>query len=142
MSDTANTNEGPVKKAFRGLWEGLKDVAGDLTTLEVITTSGEFNLLVDKTPPKQGDKDQTTKYNLKNSDAVLDLIANAKPGEENKVYLVAYTRIDFDHDTVNFVNANPTEEDKRLYTLHVESIKAAQEARAAFINMLAGIFKG
>lgn len=127
-----------VKEAFQGIWNTLKTVTGDLTTLEVVTVSGSMNLAIQNPSDKAEDKE---KWNLKNSDAILNIIANPPQNASGNLYLVAYTRIDFDHDTVNFVNANPTEEDKRLYTLHVESIKAAQEARAAFINMLAGIFK-
>ncbi|MFN8397051.1 MAG: hypothetical protein U0176_20675 [Bacteroidia bacterium] len=140
MPDNTNSNatDGTVKDAFKNLWDGLKKVAGDLTTLEVVTVSGEMKMAV--TNPSTDAKDKE-KWNLKNSDAILNIIANPPANASGSLYLVAYTRIDFDHDTVNFVNANPTEEDKRLYTLHVESIKAAQEARAAFINMLAGVFK-
>lgn len=129
-----------VKTALQGIWDTLKDVAGDLSTLEVLTLSGEMNLLLDS-KDKPGGSPEAKSFNLKNRDAILDMIANPTDQTKGKFYVVAYSRIDFDHDTVNFAMQNPTEEDKRLYQLHVDSIKAAQDARAAFINMLAGMFK-
>lgn len=124
------------KARLQEIFNKLKDVAADLTTLEVTTISGDISLLLDK--KTENNKDT---YSFKDKDALVDLLGkNAVPKPESNIYIVAYSRTDFDQDTINFVKAGLSDDDRKLYQLHLDSIKAAQEARSGFLKMLAGLF--
>lgn len=124
------------KTKLKELLNGIKDVAADLISLEVLTLSGDITKILDKTTTTG----QPDKFDFKKKDALMSLIANPPEDVKGKVFVVAYTKIEFDQDAVNFVRENLTEEDKKIYQLHLDSVKAAQEARAAFIKMLTEMF--
>ncbi len=129
MADTA-------KDKLQELWNGIKDVVGDLTTLEVTTLSGNIHKILENQAPTG----KPVSLGFKKPDAMLEIINGQDDKVKGDIYVLAYSRIDFDQDTVNFVANDLTEGDKAVYQLHLDSVKASLEARAAFINMLAGIF--
>jgi hypothetical protein len=124
------------KTKLRGLFDGIVGAAADLSSLEVLTLSGDITKILDKTTTAG----QPDKFEFKKRDALMSLIGNPTEDVKGKVFVVAYTKIEIDQDTINFVRENLTEEDKKIYQLHLDSVKAAQEARAAFIHMLTEIF--
>jgi hypothetical protein len=125
------------KARLQEIFNKLKDVAADLTTLEVTTLSGDITMIFDSKTENGG-----TKHAFKDKDALMNMMAEQSKlsAEDSKVYIVAYSRTDFDQDTVNFVKAGLSDDDRKLYQLHLESIKAAQEARSGFLKMLVGLF--
>ncbi len=128
--------ETSAKENLKSIFGGLKNVAADLTTLEVTTLTGDIKLLLDKS----GTGDKKT-YNFKNKDALMNLIGeSAQPDSESEIKIVAYSRIDFDQDVINFVKKDLTDDERKLYDLHLESMKTSQEARAGFLTFLAGLF--
>lgn len=128
--------ETTAKENLKGIFAKLKDVTADLTTLEVTTLTGDVSLLLNKSGT-----DAKTTYNFKDKDALMNLIGeSSQTNADSKVKLVAYSRIDFDQDVINFVKENLTDEERKLYQLHLDSMKASQEARAGFLDFLAGLF--
>lgn len=124
------------KEKLKALFDKVQTVAEDLTTLEVTTLTGDINLLL----KEEGEGDNQT-FKFVKKDALMKLIGdNAKLGENSKISIVAYSSIDLDQDAVNFVKANMSDGEIKLYQLHLDSIKASQEARAGFLKFLVGLF--
>lgn len=123
-----------AKAKLQSIFESIKDVVADITTLEVTTLTGDISLILDK----NGDGANAT-YNFKNKDALMNLIGeSAQPDSKSTIEIIAYSRVDFDQDVVNFVKKDLTEDERKLYQLHLDSIKASQEARAGFLKFLEG----
>ena len=109
----------------------LKEMIQDVTTLEVVTLSGNITIA-----DLQVDPDKTVNFQR-----IMDEI-NGNPTTASNVKLVAATKFDFDKDVQQFVKENMTREEKELFGIHLETIKNAQEARAAIMESLLNIFRG
>lgn len=109
----------------------LKEMIQDVTTLEVVTLSGNITI---------GDLELDPNKAV-NFQRIMDEV-NGNPTKASNVKLVAATKFDFDKDVQQFVKENMTREEKELFGIHLETIKNAQEARAAIMESLLNIFKG
>ena len=112
-----------LKTKFEKLVDKLNTATADFTTLEVTTLTGDVNQILDA----QG------KFKLK---AVVKNLSNKTGTTKAKIKLLAHTHIDFDHDTVNFVKSDLTEQEKDLFVLHEAAIISAHEARKSFLRFL------
>lgn len=113
-----------LKEKFQALVDNIGTAANDLSTLDVITLSGDINHVL-----------STDKKGLMKP---LE-IAKAFYGKtDGKVTVEAFTHIDFDHDTIQFFKDGLTENDL-TYILHQNAVDAAQEARLAFLEFVRGI---
>lgn len=114
----------------------LNAAVTDLSTIEVTTISGDVSKILKEDTTHPGT------YKFPNKAEILNILGGPNQGVGGNIYLVAYTNIDIDQDTINFVKKDLSDSEKALYEVHINSLKAAQEARAGFLKMLAGLVGG
>ena len=106
----------------------LESIVDDLVSLDVVTFSGD--LVVDL-------KDITTEDNgTINFQDVMKNIKGKVDREESTFTAIAATHIALDKDTVQFVKEGLTEDEQRLFHLHLEAVDTAVSARAAMVSSL------
>lgn len=106
------------------LKDKLLEFVQDITTLDVVTYSGELKL----TPGDIGDT------------VTPESILNALKGkikEDSVLELVASTRIDIDSDVLQFISSNTSPHFANLVEQHAETVRASQEARRQMAAMIA-----
>lgn len=101
----------------------LRNVADDLTTLDVVTLTGTVKIA----------QQQTGKIDLK---ALYQELSGAASSATSDIEVVAFTHIDFDTDTVNFVKTGAGEGDRALLEAHQAMVKTSQDTRASVIKMV------
>jgi hypothetical protein len=109
--------ENNLKSVIEKALKSLEKAATDLATVEVTTLTGDVKHVLD------GEKG-------------IDLSKAMEMLNTGEIELVAHTNIKFDQDTLIFVSNKVTDEHQKLYTLHKESVVAAQEARNTFLHFL------
>lgn len=124
-----------AKDKLKAVWDKLEAAINDLSSLEVTTISGELTLAIQSTGTGNN-----TKTGILTRDGLLNLVKES--AANGKLYIVAHTRIELDQDRVDIVKQGMDAGDEKLYQLHVESVKAAQEARASFVSMLVSLVNG
>ena len=99
--------------------EGIRDVADDITTLDVVTLTGDVTIT-----------GQNNEIDLKalNKAIQTNAIANTN------MTLLAYTHIDLDSDTIHFVKSGLSEGEAPLVEAHNAMVKSSQDARLAFVK--------
>ncbi len=102
----------------------IKNAAEDLTTLDVVTLSGEIQISSAVGP--------NGTLNLKELYKTIE--TNAKTNANLDV--VAFTHIDFDCDAVNFVKTGASEGEAPLLAAHNQMVKTSQETRAGVVKMI------
>ena len=112
------------REKLRDLLEKIDTAASDLTTMEVVTMTGDFRNVIDL-----GRKDGA-KFKIK------DMIDNLSQADnvQGDVQLMAFTHIDFDYDTVTFVKKGRSQQDRDLFELHQSTVNSTQMARRAFLH--------
>jgi len=115
-----------LRGKFHKIGEQLIKVVVDFTTLNVTTLSGDITKIINS---KQG---KNAHIDFKNVLKDIETKGEAK----TKVYVVAHTHIDFDHDTVNFIKTDLKREDAQLFQYHLSAIESAQQARKSFLHFL------
>lgn len=106
----------------------LESIVDDLVSLDVVTFSGD--LVVDL-------KDITTEANgTINFQDVMKNIKGKVDRDESTFTAIAATHIALDKDTVQFVKEGLTEDEQRLFHLHLEAVDTAVSARSAMIGSL------
>lgn len=106
----------------------LEQIVDDLVSLDVVTFSGD--LVVDL-------KDITTEANgTINFQDVMKNIKGKVDRDESSFTAIAATHIALDKDTVQFVKEGLTEDEQRLFHLHLEAVDTAVSARSAMIASL------
>ena|SRR6185436_2331026 len=101
----------------------IKDGISDAVTLDVTTISGTAAGIValDTTAPANAVSYKITQAS----------VANA--------VLIAHTHIAIDQDSVVYIKSPLTEDEKSILDSHNAAVKAAVEARQAFVKMLADL---
>lgn len=106
----------------------LETIVNDLTTLDVVTFSG--NLVVDlKAISNEANGTINFQDVMKNIKAKVD-------ANESSFTAIAATHIALDKDTVQFVKEGLDPDEARLYHLHLEAVETAVAARAAMVESL------
>lgn len=124
----STTGAKSLNEKFNNIGKQLLDVAVDFTTLNVTTLTGHYDHIINT--KEQGKNRVRTKFH----DFTKEL---GKPGAvDARVKLVAHTHVDFDHDTVNFVNENVNPTGDFLFDIHISALNSAKTSRSAFIRML------
>lgn len=108
----------------------LKEVVGDLQSLEVLTFSGDVKLVYKK--EGQGDN---TKINFDWSQ-----IATSATEADVDMNLMLATKVEIDGDSTHFVTKGEIPE--FILKTHVDAVKAGSEYRSQVINFLAGKVAG
>lgn len=123
-----------LRDKFEKIGEQIREAVVDFSTLEVTTLTGDITQII-KPDPSDNKKNR---FDFKN---VVTELKNTAGTTKAKIHLVAHTHIDFDHDTVNFVKANITNDERNLFILHQAAIDSAQIARRSFLNFLKEVIR-
>jgi hypothetical protein len=115
-----------LKEKLQEMVDKIETAVNDVTTLDVITLSGDINEVLSE--------------DEKSFKKPFEIAKSFYGKTEGKVKVEAFTHIDFDQDTIQFFKSDLKESDL-TYKLHQESVKASQEARAAFLEFVEGIVK-
>ena len=117
--------------------ETLKDriasFVNDVTTLDVLTLSGNIELVAEQYSAAEKKFDWDTLF--------TNVVAKMKATDESKLTVVAYTHAEWDMDSVNFVRQELTEGDKQLVEAHQAAVEAAQKSRFEAVKIVAGLLK-
>ena len=116
-----------IKDEITKALEGAASIVKDIVTLDVVTLTGDITI-------KASIKD--TKIDLQKLYKAIEQKADVEGG----LQLIAFTHIDADADSINFVKKDLSAEQKGLLIAHNESVKAAQEARTGFVAMVRSLF--
>lgn len=109
----------------------LKQMISDITSLEVVTLSGDVTFADLRVEPDKPVNFQKIMQEL-----------HGNPNMASSVKLVAATKFEFDKDVLQFVKENMTREEKELFMIHIEAIQNAQLARRAIMEALLNVVKG
>lgn len=101
----------------------VRDAADDITSLDVVTLSGEVDL-----------KGAMPADALSLPALYKQILKQAKV--EANIQVVAFTHIDLDRDAVNFVKSTLSEAEAPMVQAHNEMVKTAEGARRAFVQMV------
>jgi hypothetical protein len=112
-----------LKEALEGMVDKLKNAAVDLTTLDVVTLSGDVKKVL------IADNNKAMKVMKP-----LDIVN----GAEGTLVIEAFTHIDFDQDKVQYFKTDLKETDLS-YLLHQEAVDASVEARQAFLDFIGAL---
>jgi hypothetical protein len=118
-----------IIEALTKLRDGVEEALGDLTTLDVVTFTGNINIM-SNIVEEEGDK---PKIKLKK---LYQNIASEAVKVESALRVVAFTHVDFDCDSVNFVKTDMTEAEAKLLDAHNAMVNTAQETRQGVITMI------
>jgi hypothetical protein len=112
-----------IKTAVDSFGDAIKDIV----TLDVVTLTGEVTV-----KPEDGSQeiDLQELYKTIEKKAAVDGVLE----------LVAFTHVDLDADSINFVKRDLAEEQRALLIAHHEAVKAAQETRAGVVAMIRSFF--
>lgn len=106
----------------------------DLTTLDVTTLTGRITI--------EGSMlDEEKKIDVKKLYEAISKKAAPEEGTGN-LEVVAFTHLDFDCDSVYFVQEDLSEQDRKLLEHHENAVKTARDTRQAFVNMIKELLGG
>lgn len=112
-------------------WETIKgaveEVGADILSLDVVTLTGNITIT-------SGVKDN--KIDLQELYKAVEAAASTAA----TIDLIAFTHVELDADSVNFVKKDLTPEQKGLLAAHAEAVKSAQETRAGIVAMIRSFF--
>lgn len=117
-TDSSSSSTG-LKGALSKIADTIGDAASDLSSLDVLTLSGNLKLIIN-------DKGQYLKPKE---------IIEAYGSTSGEITVEAFYHIDFDSDTVQYAK-DGLEADDFMYQLHVEAIESAKESRQALLTFM------
>lgn len=117
-----------LKDKLEKIADGIKDTAVDFTTLDVVTLNGKIDAVLEGSGAN---------FKVK---SLVKVLEDAKTNAD--VNVVAFTHIDFDQDTVQFVKKGLGPEEKELWTMHKDSIESAKNSRIAMLNFIKEVITG
>ena len=132
--------------------KSIEDGISDLTSLDVVTITGTINIKTDSagnTTPAAGQTAAGTdggnpdvKPSSPQEPKPLQLqelhkdLMNQVVSAKSDFSVLAFTHIDMDADSTNYVRSDLSAEDAALVHAHNEMVKTAQETRMGAIRML------
>jgi hypothetical protein len=114
------------KESIEKFAEKIESAIVDFTTLDVVTVTGDLSFIFNE---KDGGKNKSVK------DIILELKKESTVG---KAEIVAFTHMDFDQDTIQYVGEKYNIENP-LLKAHAESVITATKARNAMLSFIANI---
>lgn len=118
----------------------------DITTLDVLTLTGNITLTPDTAGSTPAPTDTTTTTppaeakELNWDTYFASVIATLKnPSEDSKLEVVAYTHTELDADSVNYYRTADGEDSLR--DLHIRTVESATKARLEAVAAFARVFK-
>jgi hypothetical protein len=123
----------------------LESFVDDVASLDVITFTGIITLTANHVAPAQGPvagangaagtPSEPKKFNF---DILFDqVVQQMVPNPQNELKLVAYTRAQWDMDSVNFVTKEPGVAEQKLIDAHQNAVEAAQKSRFEAVKLVA-----
>jgi hypothetical protein len=109
---------------FKQIAGQIKDAVVDFTTLEVTTLTGDVTQIIKSSSGSKAKID------------VSDILGKLKGSSRGKVSLVAFTQINFDQDTINFIKSDLGEDEIQLFKIHQEAVASAHSGRNGFLSFL------
>ncbi|CAM2011154.1 hypothetical protein [Acanthopleuribacter pedis] len=122
---------GPLSK----FWDNLEAMISDITTLDVVTLTGDIDVTLNQQADAGGAADPAETITFQ------DILKNIQAVKSQGLNAVAVTHIEVDMDTALFVKDNLTPQQQNLLTLHNQSVEQARNARHAFIQATLEAFK-
>jgi hypothetical protein len=108
---------------FEKLVDGIDLALTDLTTLDVVTISGNIKTII------KGDKIIKPVALLQDYDPT-----------NSDVHIEAFTHVDFDQDVIQFYRDGLKEEDL-TYKLHQQAVESSKAARMAVLTFIKEVIK-
>jgi hypothetical protein len=103
------------------LKDKIKNFITDTATLDVITLTGNIELVTDTETSTDSSKE------IFNWDKIFEkIVKEMKAAQNSKVSIVAYTHAEWDQDSVNYVAKDA---DAKLVEAHGKSVASAHESR-------------
>ena len=121
-SSAAGSQPQKDNSTWSDILNGIKSAAVDLSSLEVVTLTGDMRTVIE-------------------NGSVKDLSTLQQNINKGEIQVVATTRIDFDADTTNFVAREDFEGKDALLELHEKSKSAALESRQAALDFVFNMVK-
>jgi hypothetical protein len=119
------------------LKQKIADFVEDVATLDVLTVTGDISLVA--APGTPGAPAGPT---LNWDDLFANITSEMRVAQNNKLTVIAYTHVKFDLDSVYYVAANLTDEQKTLVDKHRLAVESAQKLRLEALKTAADIVKG
>lgn len=121
MSDSATT-----------LGTKIQEFVTDVTTLDVLTLTGDITLVTDSAYDEAAKKF--------NWDTMFKGIAEKlKTAAASELEVVAYTHAEWDLDSVNFVKRDLNAAQSNLVAAHNAAVESAQKSRFEAVKIIAGL---
>jgi hypothetical protein len=117
---------GNLRDALKGALNGLEGAVKDLSTIEVTTLTGDIKLIFDG----------SGNINLKDKIKNLDINSGESGSAEGSIEVIAHTQIDFDLDSVTYINKNTVQGNRDLLDIHNEAVATSQAARQSFLRFV------
>jgi hypothetical protein len=121
--------------------ERLEKFVEDTVTLDVVTFTGIVKFDSSKhlvAPQGAGGKPSGINFDKIFDDVVAQLaIAN-----QTELQMLAYTRAQWDRDSVTFVSKDPNPGDLKLIEAHQKAVESAQKSRMEAVKMVADFIGG
>jgi hypothetical protein len=111
---------GNLRNALQTAFDKVAAEINDLSTIEVTTLTGDIRHVFN------GEK-----IDLKAA------ITQLKSGSaEGSIEVIAHTQIDFDLDSVTYINKNTVQGNRDLLDIHNEAVATSQAARQSFLRFI------
>lgn len=114
------------------LGERLKQFLDDVTSLEVLTLTGDIKL----TGAGAGGGQSVKLDNL-----MTAVAQGMTPGANNTIKIVAYTKAQFDCDSINYMIEGATPEQQALIESHRKTVEAAHRSRFEALKFIGDAVK-
>ncbi len=106
----------------------LEEIINDIVSLDVVTFSGNLTVNVSDISTEDGG-------NIRFQDVMKNIRGSADQ-DASAFTAIAATHIALDKDTVQFVKDGLTEDEERLFHLHLHAVDTAVAARTAMVESL------
>lgn len=113
------------------------DFINDMTSLDVVTLTGNLTVKVDDITDTDNDKAQPFKFTR-----IMRQLEGSIMKKGSQISPLAATHVSLDKDTVTFVKENLSPEEVVYLDFHNETVKAAGIARAAMADGIAKLLLG
>ena len=113
------------------------DFINDMTSLDVVTLTGNLTLQVNDLQGRETDQNKPLRFGR-----IMRQLEGKIMKKDAKISALAATHVSIDRDTVTFVKENLTPDEAIYLEFHNETVKAAGVARAAMADGIAKLLLG
>ena len=113
------------------------DFINDMTSLDVVTLTGNLTLQVNDLQGRETDQNKPLRFGR-----IMRQLEGNIMKKDAKISALAATHVSIDRDTVTFVKENLSPDEAIYLEFHNETVKAAGVARAAMADGIAKLLLG